>query len=139
MRAQGIRFGLAAVGVGMLLVAGCGSGGSEEATTTTKAATTSTEADDATTTTTDATTTTAAGDPTTTTKAGEPTTTVDSHGLEPGDPCSLEEGVPDCIDPDGDGQGEYLIGGADCIANSPGPGACADLDGDGKAGYPDAG
>ena len=48
--------------------------------------------------------------------------------------------MPDCIDPDGDGQYVYLIGGADCIDNNPGnPAICEDLDGDGQAGYPDGG
>ncbi|HMJ74755.1 MAG TPA: hypothetical protein VK507_02225 [Iamia sp.] len=62
----------------------------------------------------------------------------DSNGLEPGDPCSLEEGSPDCIDPDGDGEGVYLLGGADCVASAPDVSLCADLDGDGYAGYPDS-
>ncbi len=57
---------------------------------------------------------------------------------EPGEPCSLEEGLPDCIDPDGDGEGTYLLGGAECIAQWPDtPSYCEDLDGDGYAGYPD--
>lgn len=54
-----------------------------------------------------------------------------------GDPCSLEEGLPDCIDPEGDGTGTYLQGGADCVNANPDPQVCADLDGDGTAGYPD--
>jgi hypothetical protein len=61
-----------------------------------------------------------------------------SDGLSPGDPCSLEEGSPDCIDPDGDGEGVYLLGGADCVASAPDVALCADLDGDGYAGYPDS-
>ncbi|HEY8058188.1 MAG TPA: hypothetical protein VID94_05530 [Acidimicrobiales bacterium] len=59
--------------------------------------------------------------------------------LEPGDPCSPEEGLADCIDPDGDGNYVYLIGGGDCVSVRPDPSTCADLDGDGIAGYPDAG
>ena len=48
--------------------------------------------------------------------------------------------LPDCIDPDGDGQGVYLQGGAACMqAFKDSPGLCSDLDGDGKAGYPDSG
>ncbi|HEX7131978.1 MAG TPA: hypothetical protein VF228_05350, partial [Iamia sp.] len=62
----------------------------------------------------------------------------DSNGLSPGDPCSLEEGSPDCIDPDGDGEGVYLLGGADCVASAPDVSLCEDLDGDGYAGYPDS-
>jgi hypothetical protein len=61
-----------------------------------------------------------------------------SGGLSPGDPCSLEEGSPDCIDPDGDGEGVYLLGGADCVASAPDVASCEDLDGDGYAGYPDS-
>ena len=68
----------------------------------------------------------------------EGTETDDSYGLSPGDPCSLEEGSPDCIDPDGDGEGVYLLGGADCVAMYADASFCADLDGDGYAGYPDS-
>ncbi len=57
--------------------------------------------------------------------------------LLPGQPCSLGSDY-DCIDPDGDGQGVYLIGGGDCMATI-GGGLCSDLDGDGYAGYPDSG
>jgi hypothetical protein len=46
----------------------------------------------------------------------------------------------DCIDPDGDGQGTYLSGGAACMqAFASSPELCSDLDGDGRAGYPDSG
>src|SRR5688572_812999 len=49
----------------------------------------------------------------------------------PGSRCALGT-APDCIDPDGDGQGTYLIGGAECIASFPdSPGLCDDLEGDG--------
>jgi hypothetical protein len=55
-----------------------------------------------------------------------------------GSSCELGSS-PDCIDPEGDGQGEYLQGGAQCMAGPLGKsGMCADLDGDGVAGYPDA-
>jgi hypothetical protein len=64
--------------------------------------------------------------------------TDDANGLSPGDPCSLEEGSPDCIDPDGDGEGVYLLDGADCVAMYADAGFCEDLDGDGHAGYPDS-
>jgi hypothetical protein len=123
--------------VAAALLAGCGSsdsGSADKNTTTTS-------------TTAKVTTTTAASTssgPNTTmstapTTAGGATTTAPSNGLHPGDPCSLEEGSADCIDPEGDGTGVYLIGGADCIATLPDPALCADLDGDGHAGYPDAG
>lgn len=136
--------GAAGVAIGALLLAACGSSGSDQPTSTTSGPTTTeavTTTEAATTTegptTSEAATTTAA--PAATTTAVEaPTTTSMSAGLEPGDPCSLEEGVPDCIDPDGDGEGTYLIAGADCIANNPDPSLCTDLDGDGYAGYPDS-
>ena len=132
MRARAITTTLAAMGLATVLLAGCGSsGGGDDATTT--AAVTSTTA--AMTTTTAAPTTTAA---VTSTTAATPTSTEPSNGLKPGDPCSLEEGSPDCIDPEGDGTGTYLIGGAACIAELPDPAMCTDLDGDGKAGYPDS-
>ena len=126
---------LAAVGLVVVFLAGCGSSGSDQdgTTTTTKAETV---------TTTTAVTTTSTADVTTTTKAAATTTTdpsVDPEtGLKPGDACSLEEGHPDCIDPDGDGEGTYLIAGNDCIASAPDPALCTDLDGDGYAGYPDS-
>lgn len=63
----------------------------------------------------------------------------DEPDLLPGDGCNLGS-TPDCIDPDGDGIGTYLIGGADCVASFPDDlGLCEDLDGDGVAGFPDAG
>lgn len=46
---------------------------------------------------------------------------------------------PDCVDPDGDGQHEYLKGGAECMRNMGDTGLCSDLDDDGVAGYPDSG
>jgi hypothetical protein len=40
----------------------------------------------------------------------------------------------------GEGQGTYLLYGADCMATfADSPGLCNDLDGDGIAGYPDSG
>lgn len=131
----------AAFGLAVLLLAGCSSGGSDQPdeTSTTKA--------EAVTTTTKAATTTAAPTTTkpgvtTTTKAAGTTTTDPSvdpvTGLKPGEPCSLEEGAPDCIDPDGDGEGVYLIAGNDCMASAPDVALCEDLDGDGYAGYPDS-
>jgi hypothetical protein len=123
----------------VLFLASCSSGGSDE-----PEATTTTEAEAATTTTTEAdaaTTTTAAGETTTTAAKGTTTTdpSVDPEtGLRPGDACSLEEGSPDCIDPDGDGEGVYLIAGNDCMASAPDPALCEDLDDDGYAGYPDS-
>lgn len=59
--------------------------------------------------------------------------------LTPGDSCRLGS-TPDCIDPEGDGTGVFLIDGADCLAAFPGsPELCTDLDGDGVAGYGDSG
>jgi hypothetical protein len=109
------------------LTAACGSGGKEEAPSSTTTTTT--------TTTTTSTTTT-----TTTTTTPPATTAPPDDGLAPGDPCSPEEGSPDCIDPEGDGSYTYLEGGAQCLAENPdSPAICADLDGDGRAGYPDSG
>lgn len=68
---------------------------------------------------------------------GPPTTT--APALVPGAPCSLGS-HPDCIDPDGDGVGTYLLLGADCMATFPdAPQLCVDVDQDGIAGYPDSG
>lgn len=136
------RAGLA-LGLAVLLLAGCGASGGDEpdaTTTTTKAKATTTSTTAVTTTTAAVTTTTAAVTTTapapTTTAA--PATTEPSNALSPGAACSMEEGSPDCIDPDGDGEGTYLIGGAACIASAPDPALCSDLDGDGYAGYPDS-
>jgi hypothetical protein len=125
--ARTVRIGVA-VAVAAVLLAGCSgsSGGSEPSvasTTTTKVAVTTTAPKP---------TTTAAGKTTTTKATG--TTTEPSNGLEPGDACSLEEGSPDCIDTDDDGEGTYLIGGADCIATASEPAVCDDTDGNGLAG-----
>jgi hypothetical protein len=71
------------------------------------------------------------------TTALPPTTT--AVQLAPGDSCRLGS-TPDCIDPEGDGTGVFLLGGADCIAAFPGsPELCTDLDGDCVAGYGDSG
>ncbi len=60
-------------------------------------------------------------------------------GLTPGGRCELGS-HRDCIDPEGDGIGTYLLGGGDCMVQFPdSPGSCADLDLDGAAGYPDSG
>ncbi len=56
----------------------------------------------------------------------------------PGSACTLGS-HPDCIDPDGDGQGTFLLEGGACMAESPSPEFCSDPDGDGHAGYPDSG
>lgn len=133
-RARRTASALAGLALAAALLVGCGSsgdGGGDATTTSAKVATTSTQAGGAT-----------AGAITgTTVSTSEPagaTTTAPANGLKPGDPCSLEEGSPDCIDPEDDGEGVYLIGGADCVANIPDPATCADLDGDGHAGYPDS-
>ena len=133
-----------------LLSAGCGVSGDDEAadSSTTVVATasdaSSTTADATTTTTTAPSTTTTTMPRTTTTTASAPTatapttaTTVPAYGSS----CVLGS-HPDCIDPEGDGQGTFLQGGAACMAEMAptlGPGICTDLDGDGRAGYPDAG
>lgn len=57
----------------------------------------------------------------------------------PGSPCELGS-FPDCIDPEGDGTGIFLLDGAACMVTfRDSPGLCSDLDGDGYAGYPDSG
>ncbi len=122
-----------------LALAGCGDDGGDEATaagssTTTEATTTTT----APSTSTAPTSTEDGPDETATTEGPDaPSTTGGAGALAPGDPCSLEEGIPDCIDPDGDGEGVYLIGGAACMATAPDPVACEDTDGDGVAGTTD--
>lgn len=135
-----------------LLVAGCGVSGDDEgagsATTasTTADASSSTTADTGVTTTSPPSTTTTTAPTTTapattTTTAAGTSTSTSPTGPAYGDPCDLGS-HPDCIDPDGDGQGTYLEGGAACMAEMAptlGPGICTDLDGDGRAGYPDAG
>lgn len=147
---------LGALAVATVLLVGCGASGdggdakgdtsstTAKATSTTVAETTTTTVAASTTATTlDPPATTAATTPPTsppaTTPATTPASTEPNNGLAPGDPCSQEEGSPDCIDPENDGSATYLIGGADCMANSPLPEMCADLDGDGYAGYPDGG
>lgn len=128
---------IALLAVVALLFVGCGSDDGDERTGTGDPTTTST--------TTEATTDTTEGsssDPADPSEPGETSapaeTTEPTEGqLSPGDPCSLEEGVPDCIDPDGDGEGVYLIDGAECAATAPDIIACEDLDGDGVAGAPD--
>ncbi len=63
----------------------------------------------------------------------------DPEGVQPGQACQLGSS-PDCIDPEGDGAGTYLTGGAQCMKDLGASRAmCADLDGDGEAGYPDSG
>jgi hypothetical protein len=130
------------VAVAALVLAGCGSDDGEDESTAGDSPTT--EAAETTTTTEAATTTedpdveTSASEPEDEATTSVPTTSAPTEGtLSPGDPCSLEEGSPDCIDPDGDGEGVYLIGGAECAANAPDISICEDLDGDGEAGYPD--
>ena len=60
----------------------------------------------------------------------------DSENL-PGEPCSKEEGSPDCIDADGDGEGVILLGGEECVAMYADESFCEDTDGDGFAGAVD--
>lgn len=133
---------VALLAVTALLLAGCGSDDGDDESTSGDP--TSTETTEATTDSTDAST----SETTDTTEAPSSDTTEAPDGtgatteptgpaLLPGDVCSLEEGDPDCIDPDGDGEGVYLEGGADCAATAPDISICEDLDGDGVAGYPD--
>ena len=139
MRTRSVVRAAVAVGLAAAFLAGCGSSGGSEPKGTTS--TTIKKVEFATTTEAETTTTGAASSTTavtSTTSGGAATTTEPSNGLKPGDACSLEEGSPDCIDPDGDGEGTYLIGGAACIASAPDPASCTDLDGDGYAGYPDS-
>jgi hypothetical protein len=119
-----------------LAAAACGGSSSPE-----EVATTTTTAAGAPAGTAETTATTAADITTTTTMPPDTTAppTTAAQPLRPGDRCPLGSD-PDCIDPEGDGQGVYLIGGADCMAAFPAsPGLCSDLDGDGRAGYPDSG
>jgi hypothetical protein len=138
------RTGIAALVLALagLGVAACGASGGDGTTSSDAPSSDATATDEATTTeaptTTEAQATTSTAPPTTSTTEPATTSTEPANGLSPGDPCSLEEGSPDCIDPDGDGEGTYLIGGADCMANAPDPALCTDLDGDGRAGYPDS-
>jgi hypothetical protein len=127
---------VALVAVTALVLAGCGSDDSDESTeggsTTETTAAMSSESDPGSTEG-------STSDPTTssTPEGGETTASEVVSALSPGDPCSLEEGLPDCIDPDGDGEGIYLTGGSDCAARAPDISLCEDLDGDGVAGDPD--
>jgi hypothetical protein len=68
---------------------------------------------------------------TTSTTAPPPTT----EAL-PTNACSPEEGDPDCIDPDGDGDYQLLQGGASCLATAETPRDCIDTNHDGAAGPP---
>jgi hypothetical protein len=125
---------LAAVCAALLIAVACSTSSLDDADATTTTADT--------TTTTRPTTTTTTSPPTTDTAPGAtvappgPTTATPP---QPGEPCALGS-FPDCIDPELDGQGVYLVGGAACMEAFPNnPGLCADLDGDGHAGYPDTG
>jgi hypothetical protein len=105
-----------------------------EATTTTRGGTNIGSGTGTSTTSSTTSTSTPTSETTETTGSTTPSTT---RPLLPGDPCELGSN-PDCIDPDGDGNGVYLINGGACIAALPVE-LCADLDGDGVAGYPDSG
>jgi hypothetical protein len=84
----------------------------------------------ATTTTTTSPSTTTTSTPSTTAPPATTTTAVPLEG------CSPEEGDPDCIDPDGDGIFQIIVGGGDCLTTAEDPLDCRDTDGDGEAGPP---
>jgi hypothetical protein len=69
----------------------------------------------------------------TTTSTTTPTTTT-AGGLVAGMVCTPIPEIPDCIDPEGDGQYNLIAGGAECLETAAEPLACADNDGDGDAG-----
>lgn len=114
------------IGAGALvLAAGCGDDSGGEASTTTSSSVTTSSS-----------TSTSATAPTSTTR---PQVATSIYQPIPGTVCDLGSD-PDCIDPEGDGSGTYLVGGADCMeANKASPEMCSDLDEDGVAGYPDSG
>ena len=78
--------------------------------------------------------------PTSTTTAASSTTSATTPTTQPpyGSACA-KGSHPDCVDPDSDGQYEYLKNGARCMNGMGDSGLCSDLDGDGVAGYPDSG
>jgi hypothetical protein len=126
----GRRISLAVIGAVVLALGAVACGGSSETDTTTSSAPTTTAA------------VTTAVAPTVAPATTAPVqATVSTAKPVPafGAACQLGS-LPDCIDPDGDGKGVYLEGGAACIQMfKDSPGLCSDLDGDGKAGYPDSG
>ena len=73
---------------------------------------------------------------TTTTTVAPTTTTILVDDRVPGGPCDPDDDLPDCIDPDLDGEFTYLPGGDACLEVEPDPIDCADNDGDGDAGPP---
>jgi hypothetical protein len=114
---------------GLALVAACSSDGDGGTTTTTGVPTTT------------AVPSTSSSAPTTTSSGGSTTSSSPVNTLPvlmPGQACAPGSD-PDCIDPEGNGQYVYLIGGAACMASPIGGAMCSDLDGDGRAGYPDSG
>jgi hypothetical protein len=131
---------VALLAVALMLFAGCGSDdGDDESTGAGSETTGSTETTEAPSSADGSTASSApieTSDPGETTEPAETTEPTEAP-LSPGDPCSIEEGDPDCIDPDGDGEGVYLIDGGECAATAPDIVACEDLDGDGVAGAPD--
>jgi hypothetical protein len=112
-----------------------GSSDDDASSTTTGPAPTATSVVPTSTTTSGASTTSA---PTTSTTIPTGPTSTAEPGQTPGEPCT-QGSSPDCIDPFGEGEFVYLLGGADCMAGPLSGPMCADLDGNGYAGYPDRG
>ncbi len=74
--------------------------------------------------------------PTTTPPTTRPPATTAAPTTVPDNACSPEEGQPDCVDPDGDGDYEIIVGGGSCLATVTNPRDCIDTDNDGAAGPP---
>jgi len=75
----------------------------------------------------------------TTTETTAPLTTTTTTIVDnrvPGDPCEPDDDLPDCIDPDLDGEFTYIPGGEACLPTAADSIDCADNDGDGDAGPP---
>jgi hypothetical protein len=71
---------------------------------------------------------------TTTTSTTAPPPTTGPVGPQPGDACAPNGDIPDCVDPDGDGNYQIVTGGDECLRTADDPLECNDNDGDGDAG-----